>query len=139
MEPVFPSHRYFQSRRNHSFPSPLNINRRRSRQEFALTSLIGQEIKDRRIQRAKELLKQALHPEEIEKRYRYAKRCGDRTYPSPSFLRNIITDEARLREKVILWCHYHGQIKDVGEVSLALLPEDLFREYIIPMIYEFKL
>ena len=54
MEPVFPSHRYFQSRRNHSFPSPLNINRRRSRQEFALTSLIGQEIKDRRIQRAKE-------------------------------------------------------------------------------------
>merc|ERR1711991_748638 len=137
VETIVPIRRYFQHRRTQSYPSPLNINSIQSKNTMEFTILKRPKIKEEKIRRAKKILKQALQSEELEKRYKNARMLGDITYPSTSLLRNIITEESRLREAVILWCHHHGKIKDKGSVSLALLPEDLFREYIIPMIYEF--
>ncbi len=122
------------------YPIPLNI-KSKLEKEPKLESLVNEssiaKIRESRRKKAKDIFKQVLTSAELEKRCELMKICGNFSYPSPDQIRAIIPNDVRKRMKTILLCHFFGKTSGKHVKSLAYVPEDLIREYILPMICDF--
>jgi len=79
----------------------------------------------------------ALTNDQMNAHYYLAMKNRDIFYPSPGLVISLISNSVRERLRIVLLCHRFGKTED-DNYSLAYIPEDLLRQYVLPMICDFS-